>query len=93
LFFVSQLVDADLDMLFRKSGFRVLYSSRNLACGISHIGKAFQVDFSFTHIGSFNLLYRLIVSAYSENCSCSSLRVTLFVLLVVTDDRCISFSS
>jgi hypothetical protein len=47
LFFVSQLVDADLDMLFRKSGFRVLYSSGNLVCDISRIGKAFQVDFSF----------------------------------------------
>jgi ABC-type antimicrobial peptide transport system ATPase subunit len=43
---VSQLVDADLDMLFRKS-VSCFDSSRNLACGISLIGKVFQVDFSF----------------------------------------------
>jgi hypothetical protein len=44
---VSQLVDADLDVLFRKSGSRVLDSSGNLVCGISHIGNIFQADFSF----------------------------------------------
>jgi hypothetical protein len=43
----SQLVDADLDVLFRKSGSRVLDSSGKLMCGISHIGKVFQADFSF----------------------------------------------
>jgi hypothetical protein len=47
LFFVSQLVDADLDVLFCKSGSYVLDSSGNLVCGISRIGKVFQVDFSF----------------------------------------------
>jgi hypothetical protein len=45
--FVSQLVDADLDVLFRKSGSQVLASSSRLVCGISRIGKVFQVDFSF----------------------------------------------
>jgi hypothetical protein len=44
---VSQLVDADLDVLFRKSGSRDLGSFGNLVCGISHIGKIFQADFSF----------------------------------------------
>jgi hypothetical protein len=44
---VSQLVDANLDMLFRKSGSHVLDSSGNLACAISRIGKVFQADFSF----------------------------------------------
>jgi hypothetical protein len=44
---VSQLIDADLDVLFCKSGSCVLDSSRNLVCGISHIGKVFQADFSF----------------------------------------------
>jgi hypothetical protein len=48
LFSVSQLVDADLDVLFRKSGSRVLDSSGNLVCGISRLGKVVQVDFSFT---------------------------------------------
>jgi hypothetical protein len=47
LFFVSQLVDADLDVLFCKSGSHVLDSSGNLVYGISRIGKVFQVDFSF----------------------------------------------
>jgi hypothetical protein len=44
---VSQLVNADLDVLFCKSGSRVPDSSGNLVCGISHIGKVFQADFSF----------------------------------------------
>jgi hypothetical protein len=44
---VSQLVDADLDVLFRKSGSHVLDSSGKLVCGISRIEKVFQADFSF----------------------------------------------
>jgi hypothetical protein len=46
LLFVSQLVDADLDMLFRKSDSYVLDSSSKHVCGISHIGKVIQADFS-----------------------------------------------
>jgi hypothetical protein len=34
-------------VLFRKSDSRVLDSPSNLVCGISRIGKVFQVDFSF----------------------------------------------
>jgi hypothetical protein len=45
--FVSQLVDADLDVLFRKSGSQVLDSFIKLVCGISCLGKVFQADFSF----------------------------------------------
>jgi hypothetical protein len=37
-----------LDVLFHKSGSRVIDSSGNLVCGISHIRKVFQADFSFT---------------------------------------------
>jgi hypothetical protein len=44
---VSQLVDADLDVLFYKSDSKVLDSRGELVCGISHIGKVFQADFSF----------------------------------------------
>jgi hypothetical protein len=44
---VSQLVDADLDVLFHKSSSCVLDSSGNIVCGISHIGKDFPADFSF----------------------------------------------
>jgi hypothetical protein len=47
LFSVSQLVNADLDVLFRKSGSQVLDSSGKLVCGISRLGKVFQADFSF----------------------------------------------
>jgi hypothetical protein len=47
LLFVSQLVDADLDVLFCKYGSHVLDSSSNLVCGISRIGKVSQFDFSF----------------------------------------------
>jgi hypothetical protein len=44
---VSQLVDADFEVFFCKTGSRVLDSSSNLVCGISRIGKVFQADFSF----------------------------------------------
>jgi hypothetical protein len=44
---VSQLDNADLDVLFRKSGSQVLDSSGKLVCVISHLGKVFQADFSF----------------------------------------------
>jgi hypothetical protein len=44
---VSQLVDADLDVLFHKSGSQVLDSSGNLVCGISRLVMVFQADFSF----------------------------------------------
>jgi hypothetical protein len=47
LFSISLLVDADLDVLFRKSGSQVLDSPSKLVCGISHLGKVFQADFSF----------------------------------------------
>jgi uncharacterized protein (DUF779 family) len=47
LLFISQLVDADLDVLFHKSGSCVLDSSSNVVCSISHIGYVFQDDFSF----------------------------------------------
>jgi hypothetical protein len=40
---VSQLVDADLDVIFRKFGSRVLDSSGNLVCVISRIGKVFSL--------------------------------------------------
>jgi hypothetical protein len=39
LLFDSQLVDADLDVLFRKSGSQVLDSSSNLVCSVSRIEK------------------------------------------------------
>jgi hypothetical protein len=45
---VSQLVDADLSVLFHKSGSHVFNSSSKRVCGISRIGNIFQVDFSFT---------------------------------------------
>jgi hypothetical protein len=45
---ISHVVDADLDVFFRKSGSHVLDFSAKLVCGISHIGKVFQADFSFS---------------------------------------------
>jgi hypothetical protein len=44
---VSQLIDADLDVLFCRSGSKVLDSHGDLVCGISSIGKVFQANFSF----------------------------------------------
>jgi hypothetical protein len=46
LFSVSQLVDVDLVVFFHKSDSQVLDCSGKHVCGISHIGKVFQVDFS-----------------------------------------------
>jgi hypothetical protein len=42
---VSQLVDADLDILFHKSGSKVLDSRGALVCGISRIRKVFKLIF------------------------------------------------
>jgi hypothetical protein len=47
LLFVSQLVDADLSVLFHKSDSQVLDSSGGLICGVSQIENIFQADFSF----------------------------------------------
>jgi hypothetical protein len=44
---ISQLVDANLDVLFGKSRFKVLDCRGDIVCGISHTGKVFQADFSF----------------------------------------------
>jgi hypothetical protein len=43
---VSQLVDANLHVLFRKSDSQHLDSAGNLVCGVSRIGNVFQTDFS-----------------------------------------------
>jgi hypothetical protein len=45
LFFISQLGDADLSVLFHKSDSHVIDSSSKCVCGISSIGNAFQADF------------------------------------------------
>jgi hypothetical protein len=44
---ISHLVDADLDVLFHKSGSKVLDSRGDLVCGISCIRKVFLAVFSF----------------------------------------------
>jgi hypothetical protein len=44
---ISQLIDADLDVLFHKFGSSILDTSSNLVCSISCIGKVFQANFSF----------------------------------------------
>jgi hypothetical protein len=43
---VSQLVDADLDVLFHKSDSQILDSSSKRVCAIFCIGKVFQANFS-----------------------------------------------
>jgi hypothetical protein len=42
---VSQLIDAELSVLFRKSDSQVLDSSGKCVCDISRIGNVFQADF------------------------------------------------
>jgi hypothetical protein len=44
---ISQLCDANLSVLFRKSDSHVLDSSGKHVYGISRIGNVFQADFSF----------------------------------------------
>jgi hypothetical protein len=43
---ISQLCDADLNVLFRKSDSHVLDFSGKHVCDISHIGNVFHADFS-----------------------------------------------
>jgi hypothetical protein len=57
---VSQLVDADLDVLFGKSSSHVLDSSGKRVCGITHIGKIFQADFSFAQSSMKCLISRFL---------------------------------
>jgi hypothetical protein len=45
LLFISQLVDADLSVLFHNSDSRVLNSSGGLVRGVSQIRNVFQADF------------------------------------------------
>jgi hypothetical protein len=59
---VSQLVDADLSVLFRKSNSRVLDSSGGLVYGVSQIGNIFQADFSFAQ----SSLRCLLSQSFSE---------------------------
>jgi hypothetical protein len=47
LFSANQLIDADLDVLFHKSGSQILDSFGKVVCGISRLRKVFQADFSF----------------------------------------------
>jgi hypothetical protein len=59
---VSQLVDANLSVLFYKSDSHVLDSFGKRVCGISHIGYVFQADFSFAQ----SSLRCLILQSSSE---------------------------
>jgi hypothetical protein len=43
---VSQLINANLDVLFCKSDSQILDFSGKRVCGISRIGKVFQTEFS-----------------------------------------------
>jgi hypothetical protein len=47
---ISQLCDADLSVLFRKSDSHVLNSFGKRVCGISHIQNVFQADFSSVNL-------------------------------------------
>jgi hypothetical protein len=61
---VSHLVDADLDVLFRKSDSQVLNSSGKLVCDISRLKKFFQADFLFAQ----SFMKCLISQSSSELC-------------------------
>jgi hypothetical protein len=53
---VSQLVDAELEVLFHKLNSQVLDSSSKRVCGISCLGIVFQADFLFAQSSSRCLL-------------------------------------
>jgi hypothetical protein len=55
---VSQLMDADLHMLFHKSDSRVLDLAGNLVYGVSRIGNIFQADFSLAQSSLRCLLFQ-----------------------------------
>jgi hypothetical protein len=102
---VSQLVDADFDVLFLKSDSQVLDSSGKRVYDISCIGKVFQADFPLAQSSVKRLISQFsfelwkwhrrldyldstyyvnsVTLAFSENCCCLSLGVTLFVLPVI----------
>jgi hypothetical protein len=61
---VSRLVDANLHVLFQKSDSRVLHSTGNLVCGVSHIRNVFQADFSLAR----SSLRCLLSQSSSELC-------------------------
>jgi hypothetical protein len=61
---VSQLCDANLSVLFRKSNSHILDSFGKHVCGISRIGNVFQADFSFAR----SSLRCLISQSSSELC-------------------------
>jgi hypothetical protein len=61
LLFVSQLCDADLSVLFRKSDSHVLDSSNERVCGISRNGNVFQANFS-----SAQSSLRCLISQFSS---------------------------
>jgi hypothetical protein len=61
---ISQLVDADLSVLFHKSDSYVLDSSGKRVCDISCIGNVFHADFSFAQ----SSLRCLISQSSSELC-------------------------
>jgi hypothetical protein len=61
LFSISQLVDADLHVLFWKSDSRVLDSAGNLVCDVSQIRNVFQADFS---LAQSSLSYLLPQSSF-----------------------------
>jgi hypothetical protein len=61
---VSQLCDADLSVLFRKSDLHVLDSSGKRVCGISRIGNVFQANFS-----SAQSFLRCLISQSSSSLS------------------------
>jgi hypothetical protein len=53
---ISQLVDADLHVLFQKSDSQVLDTVGNLVCGVSRIENVFQDDFSLAQSSLWCLL-------------------------------------
>jgi hypothetical protein len=61
---ISQLCNADLNVLFCKSNSHVLDSSGKRVCGISRIGNVFQTDFSSAQ----SSLRCLILQSSSELC-------------------------
>ena len=60
---VSQLIDDNLEVSFKKHSCRILDSSGDLVCRITRVGRLFKGDFSFSSSSDL----RCLVSSDSKN--------------------------
>jgi hypothetical protein len=75
---VSQLVDADFNVLLHKSGSKVIDSHGDLVRGISRIGKVFHAGFSFDQFSIKYLISRSLFELWKWHRRIGHLSFDLF---------------